>query len=104
MRELANVLERATILASGRVLGRDVLDLPTSPRAGSEPAEAVQDARRPTAAVADEAPVATLDDVQRAHIQRVLALCGGRLYGRAAPRRDSDSSRRRCRAACRSWA
>ncbi len=81
VRELANVLERATILASGRVLGRDVLDLPTSPRAGSEPAEAVQDARRPTAAVADEAPVATLDDVQRAHIQRVLALCGGRLYG-----------------------
>jgi transcriptional regulator with GAF, ATPase, and Fis domain len=71
LRELANVLERATILAEGARLGPDVLDLP-APRTGAAP---VAEPPKATA-------LRSLDDVQREHIQRVLAATGGRLYGR----------------------
>jgi formate hydrogenlyase transcriptional activator len=78
LRELGNVLERATILAPGRELGPDVLELPGHP-ASSVPSTEPEAAPR---AQATAGRVATLDDVQRDHIQRVLALTGGRLYGR----------------------
>jgi len=72
IRELANVLERATILSSRRELGPAVLDLPSR-----------GDTERTTPARATVAGrVATLDDVQRAHIERVLTITGGRLYGK----------------------
>jgi transcriptional regulator with GAF, ATPase, and Fis domain len=74
VRELANVLERATILAPGRMLGPEVLDLPAAPRAVSAPVPA-------PAPTTPGSAVATLDDVQRAHIRQVLDLTGGRLYG-----------------------
>ncbi len=72
VRELANVLERASILSSRRELGPAVLDLP----AGRE-----AQGKAVAAAPAAGARLATLDDVQRAHIERVLAVTGGRIYG-----------------------
>ncbi len=73
IRELANILERATIIAPGRDLTPAFLDLP----AGSAPA------RAPAAAVAPRGDVEliTIDEVQRRHIRDVLAATGGRVYG-----------------------
>ena len=73
IRELANILERATIVAPGRDLTPAFLDLP----AGSAPALA------PAAAVAPRGDVEliTIDEVQRRHIRDVLAATGGRVYG-----------------------
>jgi transcriptional regulator with GAF, ATPase, and Fis domain len=73
IRELANVLERATILSGHAVLGPEVLDLPTPARTVEQGAGA---ARAPAARVA------TLADVEREHIRTVLAHTGGRIYGR----------------------
>jgi formate hydrogenlyase transcriptional activator len=68
VRELANLLERAAILSPGPALGLDVLDVP---------------GRRRRASVASAAfESATLAEVQRAHIERTLALTRGRIYGR----------------------
>ena len=76
LRELGNVLERATILSPGHELGPEVLDLPGRPAAALPvPAGLLAEA-------ALTMPVATLDDLQRAHIKRVLGLTTGRLYGR----------------------
>jgi transcriptional regulator with GAF, ATPase, and Fis domain len=73
LRELANVLERAVILSPRRDLGPDALDLPGA--RALEPA--------PVEPEPKEGPrVLTLDEMQRRHIERVLALTGGRLYGR----------------------
>ncbi len=72
LRELANMLERATILSPGPELGADAFDLPV--HAEAEPAGL------PTPAVKPEA-VPTLAEVQREHILRVLALTQGRIYG-----------------------
>jgi transcriptional regulator with GAF, ATPase, and Fis domain len=74
LRELSNVLERATILAAGSRLSPDVLDLPQARRDAEKAAE-------PKAA----APFAlrSLDEVQREHIRKVLAATGGRIYGRS---------------------
>jgi transcriptional regulator with GAF, ATPase, and Fis domain len=69
LRELANVLERATILASGNRLGPDVLDLPAPRRDAALAPPKLSSAR-------------TLDDVQREHIERVLRATGGRIYGK----------------------
>ncbi|HSD30082.1 MAG TPA: sigma 54-interacting transcriptional regulator, partial [Vicinamibacteria bacterium] len=74
LRELANVLERATILATSRDLGPEVLDLP------ARGVTVVQGPPRRKAAFAER--VLTLDDAQKAHIERVLELTGGRIYGR----------------------
>jgi DNA-binding NtrC family response regulator len=70
LRELANVLERATILASGPALGPDVLDVGP----GQLPAPA---------ATGPDAPVelVTLEALERRHIEAVLSHTGGRVYG-----------------------
>jgi transcriptional regulator with GAF, ATPase, and Fis domain len=74
IRELANVLERATILSPKRELGPTVLDLPSRADVNRGPA---------SPRVAGSAVrVDTLDEVQRAHIERVLGLTDGRLYGK----------------------
>ena len=68
VRELRNVVERAMILTSGDVL--EVSSLPADLRFG-----AGRDERETTA---------TLDEVEAAHIERVVALCGGNLKLAAA--------------------
>jgi formate hydrogenlyase transcriptional activator len=72
LRELANVLERATILSPGLELGPQAFELPT--RAPAEVPEA-----RPSVTASEEVP--TLARVQREHILRVLSLTKGRIYG-----------------------
>lgn len=62
VRELATVLERAAIVAGSDVIEARVLDVPTS-------------------AGADPLGVRTLADVQRLHIESVLRLTNGRIYG-----------------------
>lgn len=69
IRELANILERAAILAKSNVLTHDLFDF--SPG---------------RAAIAEEAtppPLfsGTLDDVQRRHIIGTLEACNGKIYG-----------------------
>lgn len=64
--ELANVLERAAVVAKDGGLGPEALELPVW-----------HDGVRPVAA----APVRTLADVQRDHISSVLIRTGGRIYG-----------------------
>lgn len=66
LRELANVLERAMLLSPAGDLEANVLDLPR---------------RREDTAAAQDAPLVTLDEMQRRHIARVLALTRGRIYG-----------------------
>jgi len=65
LRELANALERAAILCQGSVIGPADLNLP---QRGTE----------------EETPLGamcTLDDLQRQHIERVLAHTGGKISG-----------------------
>jgi formate hydrogenlyase transcriptional activator len=71
LRELANVLERATILASGRDIGPELLDLPGAPSPSPGRRES-----------APATPLATLDAVQRDHIRCVLKHTRGRIYGK----------------------
>ncbi|HET6347422.1 MAG TPA: sigma 54-interacting transcriptional regulator, partial [Myxococcota bacterium] len=71
LRELGNVLERATILSPTPLLGPEVFDLPPT----SHTPEPDSD-RAPTG-------VLSLDEAQAEHIRRVLALTGGRIYGHA---------------------
>ena len=71
LRELANVLERATILSADRELGPETLDLPSR----DDPFGASSSPRTPGA------PLVSLDEAQRAHIRRVLAATEGRVYG-----------------------
>ncbi|WP_163783176.1 sigma 54-interacting transcriptional regulator [Myxococcus vastator] len=78
LRELANALERATILTRGTELGPEAFDVPTRGAAGvaappEEPAPATGGPKL--------APVLTLAAVQREHIMRVLTLTRGRVYG-----------------------
>ncbi len=68
IRELANVLERATILAPRREIGPEFLDVPTG-AAGEAP-------RAPSAGAS-----LALVEVERDHIRRVLALSKGKIYG-----------------------
>jgi DNA-binding NtrC family response regulator len=63
VRELRNVIERAMILSRGEVLE---VELPST---------------SPPAADADDAEV-TLEEAERRHIQRVLAMTAGRVRGR----------------------
>ncbi|MEZ4247579.1 MAG: sigma 54-interacting transcriptional regulator [Polyangiales bacterium] len=71
LRELANVLERATILSRDGVLRAADLDLPhrATSREPSAPANAA-----PTALL-------TLEDAERAHVERVLRHTKGKVYG-----------------------
>jgi len=78
LRELANVLERATILSRGAELGSEAFDVPTRgavvAAAPAEPAPSAEGGAKPAA-------VLTLAAVQREHIMRVLTLTRGRVYG-----------------------
>lgn len=74
IRELSNVLERATILASGPALGPGVLDLPRRPPPARPP-----DAPPPAG---EAGPLGTIEDLERRHIRRVLDHTRGRIYGR----------------------
>ncbi|XXF79606.1 sigma 54-interacting transcriptional regulator [Myxococcaceae bacterium GXIMD 01537] len=77
LRELANALERATILSKSAELGPEAFDLPIAqPARAAGPAEGA-----PAEASVKPEDVATLEDVQRGHILRVLALTKGRIYG-----------------------
>lgn len=67
LRELANMLERATILHAGRVLTPELLPLPDSDDDETEQPAAVR--------------LRSLDDVQRDHITSVLRHTAGRIYG-----------------------
>jgi DNA-binding NtrC family response regulator len=67
VRELRNVLERAALLCDGRVLSREDLRFESAPGAEPDPGEL------------------TLADLERRHIERVLAAEGGRV-GPAARR------------------
>lgn len=87
LRELGNVLERATILSRGDALGPDVLDLPVRPSANAPPptpasAEppAISDTTDAANAAAPDGS-ATLEDLQRRHIERVLRQTKGKVYG-----------------------
>ncbi len=73
LRELANALERATILARKAELGPEAFDLPLRGAGGATVA--------PVPAPLAPGAVATLEEVQRQHILRVLALTQGRIYG-----------------------
>jgi len=64
VRELVNALERATILARGPALHVAVAEEELVP----EP-------------VVADAPLATLEAVERGHIQRVVLACAGRIHG-----------------------
>jgi transcriptional regulator with GAF, ATPase, and Fis domain len=79
LRELANVLERAMILARERRLGPEVLDLPHRNNTGS----AVLTETPPGAVTPTPVAVQTLEMLEREHIRRVLALTHGRIYGKA---------------------
>jgi transcriptional regulator with GAF, ATPase, and Fis domain len=74
IRELANILERGTILAVGRELTPDVLDLPHSPASTAGPAGALM--ARPA-----QVELVTIDEIQRRHIRGVLGATEGRIYG-----------------------
>ena len=84
------MLERATILSPRREIAPEVLDLPArsaravglSSGAGGfdEGSRRLDEAPLPD--LAEGAPVLTLDEAQRAHIERVLTRVGGRIYGR----------------------
>lgn len=62
VRELVNTLERATILANSPELSLEPTTSAAAPRA-------------------DDGAPATLEDLERSHIDRVLRLTNGRLYG-----------------------
>jgi transcriptional regulator with GAF, ATPase, and Fis domain len=74
IRELANILERGTILAMGRELTPDVLDLPKSPASTPGPATTPM-------ALPAEVELVTIDEIQRRHIRGVLGATEGRIYG-----------------------
>ena len=77
IRELGNVLERATILTSAEALTPDVLDLPSGAQAPSRAPRAAAESASP-----DGGPdLRTLEDVERDHIRAVLRHTEGRLYG-----------------------
>jgi formate hydrogenlyase transcriptional activator len=69
LRELANTLERAAIIATGKTLEPDDLDLPSAP--SSIPAPARAQAFTPL----------TLDELQRRHIAATLERTNGKIYG-----------------------
>jgi transcriptional regulator with GAF, ATPase, and Fis domain len=73
IRELANVLERALILSTEPVIGPELLELPGGVHAPP-----------PAAAPASAAGgVESAAEHERRHIERVLGLAGGRIYGPA---------------------
>ena len=80
LRELANVLERAMILAREHRLGPDALDLPQ--RVGIKD-DTISEENAATPVAPTPAVVQTLETLEREHIRRVLALTNRRIYGKA---------------------
>ncbi len=76
IRELANVLERAAIVARGPELEPRDLDLPVGAPGGRPAAPAASDDGDD-----DDGPVLTLEELERRHITRVLARTNGKVYG-----------------------
>jgi transcriptional regulator with GAF, ATPase, and Fis domain len=72
LRELANVLERAAITAPKSVLTPEDLDLPDG---------RLTHVHALTPTVDESGPVPTLEQVERAHITKILARTQGKLYG-----------------------
>ncbi len=71
----------ATILATGRELGPEVLDLPARPSATGQRGSAPFPLSTPDLGQTVSPSVLSLDEVQRLHIRRILVLTGGKLYG-----------------------
>ncbi|HEX3236753.1 MAG TPA: sigma-54 dependent transcriptional regulator [Gemmatimonadales bacterium] len=69
IRELQNVLERAMLLAEQDVIGYEHLPTEVHPPASSPGADATP--------VPDPGPMRSLESVERDHVMRVLAACGG---------------------------
>ncbi|MBZ4399735.1 sigma 54-interacting transcriptional regulator [Myxococcus faecalis] len=82
LRELANALERATILATGTELGPSSFDI-TSHAGATSSAPQLEASAVPGGVDATMKPgsVLTLAAVQREHILHVLSLTRGRVYG-----------------------
>jgi transcriptional regulator with GAF, ATPase, and Fis domain len=84
LRELGNVLERATILSRSDELGPAVLDLPEhvagalSPSGHPPPAA---DGDGDSNGDSNGKDALTLDDAQRVHIERALQTTNGKVYG-----------------------
>jgi len=74
LRELANALERATIVTPGHELGPDAFEF--AGRLAGPPGQVT-----PTPPPADDGRVLTLEEAQAEHIQRVLQRTQGRIYG-----------------------
>lgn len=81
LRELANVLERATILSRDGVLRAGELDLPrrTSRVTSREPLAIAPAPTAPT--MLAEGPLVTWDEAERAYLVRVLRHTKGKIYG-----------------------
>ncbi|WP_434388131.1 sigma 54-interacting transcriptional regulator [Melittangium boletus] len=80
IRELANALERATILSRRPELGAEAFDVPLRPAAPA-PGTPAPDTSAPRTLAPGGGGVPTLEEVQRRHILQVLGLTQGRLYG-----------------------
>jgi transcriptional regulator with GAF, ATPase, and Fis domain len=80
IRELANVLERATILSSDKVIQPEALDLPSLRAAGRTASGPGSD---PVARFEEELTGAfvPLEEMERRYIRAVLAHTAGRIYG-----------------------
>ncbi len=76
IRELANIIERGTIIATGRELTPAVLDLPGGSGLTAAPSPDERASNAPA-----EVELISIDEVQRRHIRGVLAATEGRVYG-----------------------
>ena len=79
VRELQNVIERATVLGRGPVLELSADLLPSRPAEPRPPAGLGTPAASVDGAL--PGPIATLEEVERAHIAAVLDRCGGMVQG-----------------------
>ncbi|MBF0276649.1 MAG: sigma 54-interacting transcriptional regulator [SAR324 cluster bacterium] len=76
IRELANILERATILSKSKVLGEDVFELPSTGPGEKKEASLFDESRD---SGFDE--IVPIDEMQRRYIRFVLTRTKGRIYG-----------------------
>lgn len=77
IRELSNILERAAILARGVNLEPEAIDIPIAGNGNEDELDFYS-----TAHPHKLMPVPSLDDIQKMHIERVLQMTGGRVYGK----------------------
>jgi DNA-binding NtrC family response regulator len=76
VRQLQNVIRNAVVLNEGQILTEAMLPLPT---AGATSAAVPSAAAPPTELPAALAEIATLSDMERRYIERVIALCEGNI-------------------------